>query len=93
MLYEVITNLIAEKWKLGEEISDTITYHHTPETYQGVQNDILFTVILSDHFANILEIGFSGNRYVITSYSIHYTKLYDKVCVFVQYSGRSVRVG
>ena len=21
-----------------------------------------------------------GNRYVITSYSIHYTKLYDKIC-------------
>jgi putative nucleotidyltransferase with HDIG domain len=59
-----VGNLIAEKWKLGEEISDTITYHHAPETFQGVQNDILFTVILSDHFANSSEIGFSGNRYL-----------------------------
>jgi putative nucleotidyltransferase with HDIG domain len=59
-----VGNLIAEKWKLGEEISDTITYHHAPETYQGLQNDILFTVILSDHFANSSEIGFSGNRYL-----------------------------
>jgi putative nucleotidyltransferase with HDIG domain len=59
-----VGNLIAENWKLGEEISDTITYHHTPETYQGMQNDILFTVILSDHFANSSEIGFSGNRYL-----------------------------
>ena len=58
-----VGNLIAKKWKLGEEISDTITYHHAPETYQGVQNDILFTVILSDHFANNSEIGYSGNRY------------------------------
>jgi putative nucleotidyltransferase with HDIG domain len=63
-----VGNLIAEKWKLGEEISDTITYHHAPETYQGVQNDILFTVILSDHFANSSEIGFSGNRYLENSY-------------------------
>jgi putative nucleotidyltransferase with HDIG domain len=63
-----VGNLIAEKWKLGEEISDTITYHHTPETYQGVQNDILFTVILSDHFANSSEIGFSGNRYLENIY-------------------------
>ncbi len=59
-----VGNLIAEKWKLGEEISDTITYHHTPETYQGVQNDILFTVILSDYYANSARIGFSGNRYM-----------------------------
>jgi HD-like signal output (HDOD) protein len=59
-----VGNLIAEKWKLGEEISDTITYHHAPETYQGVQNDILFTVILSDYYANSARIGFSGNHYM-----------------------------
>lgn len=63
-----VGNLIAEKWKLGDEISDTITYHHTPETYQGVQSDILFTVILSNHFANRSEIGFSGNRYLEALY-------------------------
>ncbi|MBW2604162.1 MAG: HDOD domain-containing protein [Deltaproteobacteria bacterium] len=63
-----VGNLIAEKWKLGEEISDTITYHHTPETYQGVQSDILFTVILSDHYANSTEVGFSGNRYLENIY-------------------------
>jgi putative nucleotidyltransferase with HDIG domain len=57
-----VGSLIAEKWKLGEEISDTITYHHAPETYQGVQNDILFTVILSDYYVNNSRIGFSGNR-------------------------------
>jgi hypothetical protein len=59
-----VGNLIAEKWKLGNEISDAITYHHTPETYQGLQRDILFTVILSDHFANRSGIGFSGNCYL-----------------------------
>ena len=58
-----VGNLIAEKWRLGEEISDTITYHHTPETYQGFQNDMLFTVILSDYYANSAQIGFSGNHY------------------------------
>jgi len=58
-----VGNLTAEKWKLGEKISDTITYHHAPETYQGVQNDILFTVILSDYYANSARIGFSGNHY------------------------------
>lgn len=59
-----VGNLIAQKWKLGPEITDTITYHHAPETYQGIQNDILFSVILSDYFANRSEIGFSGNRFL-----------------------------
>jgi putative nucleotidyltransferase with HDIG domain len=62
--HSYVGNLIAKKWNLGEEISDPITYHHAPETYSGVQNDILFTIILSDHFANSAEIGFSGNRYL-----------------------------
>ena len=59
-----VGNLIAKKWKLGEEISDTIAYHHAPETYQGVQNDMLFAVILSDYYANSRGIGFSGNHYM-----------------------------
>jgi putative nucleotidyltransferase with HDIG domain len=66
--HSYVGNLIAEKWKLGKEISDPITYHHAPKTYQGVQNDILFTVILSDYFANNSEIGFSGNRYLENIY-------------------------
>jgi putative nucleotidyltransferase with HDIG domain len=63
-----VGNLIAEKWKLGEEISDAITFHHAPETYQGLQNDILFTVILSDYYANSAQIGFSGNHYMESVY-------------------------
>jgi putative nucleotidyltransferase with HDIG domain len=63
-----VGSLIAEKWNLGEEISDSITYHHAPETYQGVRNDILFTVIFSDTYANRAEIGFSGNRYMEALY-------------------------
>lgn len=57
-----VGNLIAENWKLGAEIIDTVTYHHSPETYEGEQKDILFTVILANYFANSSGIGFSGNR-------------------------------
>ena len=59
-----VGNLIAEKWKLGEEISDTIAYHHNPEKFQGSQSDMLFVVILSDYYANSTGIGFSGNHYM-----------------------------
>ena len=55
--------LIAEKWNLGPEITDTVTYHHSPENYQGKQQDILYTVNLANYFANISKIGFSGDRY------------------------------
>lgn len=63
-----VGNLIAENWKLGAEIIDTVTYHHSPETYEGEQKDILFTVILANYFANSSDIGFSGNR------------CFDKIC-------------
>ena len=55
--------LIAEKWKLGPEITDTVTYHHSPENYQGKHQDILYTVNLANYFTNISDIGFSGDRY------------------------------
>ena len=35
--------LIAEKWRLGPEITDTVTYHHSPENYRGENHDILYT--------------------------------------------------
>ncbi|UCD31516.1 MAG: HDOD domain-containing protein [Desulfobacterales bacterium] len=55
--------LIAEKWKLGPEITDTVTYHHATENYRGEQKDILYTVNLANYFANISDIGFSGDPY------------------------------
>ncbi|UCD89029.1 MAG: HDOD domain-containing protein [Desulfobacterales bacterium] len=55
--------LIAEKWKLGPEITDTVTYHRATENYRGEQKDILYTVNLANYFANISDIGFSGDPY------------------------------
>jgi putative nucleotidyltransferase with HDIG domain len=59
--HTLVGNLIAENWNLGTEIIDTVTYHHSPETYKGEQKDILFTIILANHFANRSGIGFSGD--------------------------------
>jgi len=56
-----VGSLIAESWNLGTEIIDAITYHHSPETYEGEQKDILFTIILANYFANRSGIGFSGD--------------------------------
>lgn len=54
-------SLIAKNWKLGTEIIDTISFHHSPETYNGEQKDILYTIILANYFAKRSGIGFSGN--------------------------------
>lgn len=57
-----VGKLIAQNWKLGQEISDVITYHHSLDTYQGDNNDILSTISIANFFANILNIGFSGDH-------------------------------
>jgi len=58
-----VGKLIAEKWKLGTEIIDTVTYHHSLEAYKGSKKDILYTVALANYFANVLESDFSVDRY------------------------------
>ncbi len=54
---------IGEAWRLGEEICDAIRYHHSYTEYGGPHRDVLDTIVLSNYFANIAEIGFSGDRY------------------------------
>jgi HD-like signal output (HDOD) protein len=55
--------MIAELWKLGSAISDTITYHHRPLEYKGENRDMVFTVAMANYFSNLNEIGYSGDRY------------------------------
>lgn len=55
--------LIIDAWKLSDDIKDVVAYHHRPGEYQGNFRDLVFTVMVADYFANIMEIGFSGNRF------------------------------
>jgi hypothetical protein len=50
-----------KNWKLGPEIVDPVSFHHSPETYNGEQKDILFTIILANYFTKRSGIGFSGD--------------------------------
>jgi putative nucleotidyltransferase with HDIG domain len=58
-----VGRLIAQNWKLGMEIRDAVACHHSMETCEGKNKDLLITVTLADYFANLREIGFSGNRH------------------------------
>jgi len=61
--HAIVGSLIAQNWELGEEIFDTITYHHACESYNGPHKDLLYTVTVADYFTLMMEIGFSGNCY------------------------------
>jgi putative nucleotidyltransferase with HDIG domain len=56
-------SLIAKAWKLEGPVGDVIIYHHNVASYTGPNQDILYSIALANYFANLMEIGFSGDRY------------------------------
>lgn len=58
-----VGRFIMSNWQLGEEITDSVAYHHSADGYEGDKKDIVYTVALSNYLANTLEIGFAGDRY------------------------------
>ncbi len=57
--------MIIKFWKLGQDIHDTVLYHHYPSEYDGPHKQIVNIVALANFFANRNEIGFAGDRYPI----------------------------
>lgn len=55
--------MIAEAWRLSDELKAVIQYHHTPDEYNGPHKRLLNTVIVANFYASTNEIGFSGNRF------------------------------
>ncbi len=54
---------IVDAWKLEGAVGDSIQFHHFYTDYDGPHRDVLFSVIAANRFANMMEIGFSGDRY------------------------------
>lgn len=63
--HPIIGKMIAKKWNLGNEIADTIEFHHNPVGYAGENKRIVYVVTLADYFVNTLKIGYSGNMHRI----------------------------
>jgi putative nucleotidyltransferase with HDIG domain len=55
--------MIAKAWKLEGAVGDAIAYHHSYMEYTGPHKDVVYSVVLANRFASVMEIGFSGNRY------------------------------
>jgi putative nucleotidyltransferase with HDIG domain len=61
--HAVVGKLIIENWRLGENLADAVSYHHSLEEYGGTHRDVVLTVAIANLFSNTFELGFSGDRY------------------------------
>jgi putative nucleotidyltransferase with HDIG domain len=55
---------IVSAWKLEGAVGDVIQHHHSYAEYDGDHKDVLFSVAAANWFTNMMEIGFSGERYL-----------------------------
>jgi putative nucleotidyltransferase with HDIG domain len=55
--------MIVKAWKLEGTVGDAIIFHHNHIDYDSSHRDVLYSIILANRFASIMEIGFSGDRY------------------------------
>ncbi len=58
-----VGRLIIKNWNLGPVMEDVVFFHHFLDQYPGANRDVLLTVAAANFFANISQIGFSGDRY------------------------------
>jgi putative nucleotidyltransferase with HDIG domain len=54
---------IVTAWKLDGPVGDAIIHHHNYMDYSGGFKDILYNVMVSNWFASVIGIGFSGDRW------------------------------
>lgn len=57
-------NIIADKWKLNDNIIEAMKHHHEPEKSDEVHRLLISSVAIADVYANIFEIGSAGNDYI-----------------------------
>ncbi len=55
-----VGQMIASSWNLSENLSDAIRHHH--ESYTGPHKTMVYSVCAANYFANVIEIGFSGDK-------------------------------
>jgi putative nucleotidyltransferase with HDIG domain len=54
---------IVTAWKLDGPVGDSIIHHHDYLEYPGNFRDILYSIVVSNWFASVMGIGFSGDRW------------------------------
>lgn len=54
--------MVLKNWRLGEDITHAVMYHHSPADYEGEHKQLVNSVALANYFAGYAEIGFAGDR-------------------------------
>ena len=49
-----------------------VAFHHSTDLYAGDHKDIVYTVALANHFANVVGIGFAGDKHPATHQHQHF---------------------
>ena len=57
-----VGRLIAEKWKLSPQITDTLVSHHFSDDFKGA-GEMVKIVAMANVYANVFEIGSAGDLY------------------------------
>ena len=70
--------MIAQKWRLGSALVESLSHHHNPDDSPEDDRDFVFIVSLANQFANYLNVGSAGDS-IADSHLINY--LNDKVGV------------
>jgi HD-like signal output (HDOD) protein len=79
----LVGKMIAEKWRLGDAIGESLCYHHDPESAKGKNRKFIAVVALANIYANIYEIGSAGDpfpedkflNYLLQKIGIEWVKL------------------
>jgi HD-like signal output (HDOD) protein len=61
--HNAVGNMIVKAWRLGGPVGDAVVNHHGYAEYSGPHRDVLYSVVIANRFAAIMDIGFSGDRY------------------------------
>jgi hypothetical protein len=59
----VVGKLIAKKWQLNETLIDSLCHHHDPDKVREENRLLISIVALANVFADIFEIGSSGDNF------------------------------
>ena len=59
----VVGKLIAEKWKLNDNITQTLCFHHEPTEAEKQNRPLAYMVALANIYANTYDFGSAGDHY------------------------------
>ncbi|GHV77088.1 HD family phosphohydrolase [Spirochaetia bacterium] len=54
---------VFQAWHIGGALEDVVIHHHNCTTYAGEHRDLLYSVVVANYFASLMEIGFAGDSH------------------------------